>query len=355
VLQTFSFDQAHPYAAGQQRGIAIGTDPGTPVRAPAGGVVSFAGTVAANGKTVTIQTAAGLAVSLTHLGSLDVSRDDTVDEGAVIGSAGSSGEPEFSVPYVHLGIRDVANPQGYLDPLSFLPAALTPVAEPAPAPVPEPVSPPVAVPPPVAPPAAPAAVPPAPAAAPAASAPQAAPADAPARPAVPSAPSAEAPAAPVAPVATAPDAPAAAAAQPERSAPFEVAVRPAVPAAVRVPVVVSHAVKAPSVRLRSLAAGPVAAPAGARPPARKVAPSELPASPPPARAPEVSPVVAPAPRQPVRAYPRQPLLVPALAAAGGALTAGLAVLLVRRRRRPLAPVVPLHSVPRPSEHRRLAA
>ena len=38
VLQTFSFDQAHPYAAGQHRGIAIGADDGAPVLAPAAGV-----------------------------------------------------------------------------------------------------------------------------------------------------------------------------------------------------------------------------------------------------------------------------------------------------------------------------
>ena len=59
LLQTFSFDQAHPYAAGQRRGIAIGADQGAPVLAPAGGVVSFAGTVASNGTTVTIQTPSG--------------------------------------------------------------------------------------------------------------------------------------------------------------------------------------------------------------------------------------------------------------------------------------------------------
>ena len=62
VLQTFSFDQAHPYSAGQHRGIAIGADADMPVLAPASGVVSFAGTVPTNGMTVTIQTGDGLAV-----------------------------------------------------------------------------------------------------------------------------------------------------------------------------------------------------------------------------------------------------------------------------------------------------
>ncbi len=74
VLQTFSFDPAHPYGAGQHRGIAIGAGDGAPVLAPTSGVVSFAGTVPTNGKTLTIQTPSGLAVSLTHLGSIDVAQ-----------------------------------------------------------------------------------------------------------------------------------------------------------------------------------------------------------------------------------------------------------------------------------------
>jgi murein DD-endopeptidase MepM/ murein hydrolase activator NlpD len=155
LLETFSFDQAHPYTAGQHRGIAIGADNGAPVLAPAGGVVSFAGTVASNGKTVTIETPAGLAVSLTHLGSLGVKKDDAIAEGDEIGTAGASGTVEFDVPYVHLGIRDAGNPQGYLDPLSFLPVAVPPVAPPPPSPPPAELpapAPPAATPAPVAPP-----------------------------------------------------------------------------------------------------------------------------------------------------------------------------------------------------------
>src|SRR5947199_8000745 len=75
VLQTFSFDPAHPYAAGQHRGIAVGADSGSPVLAPASGVVTFAGTVPTNGRSLTIQTPSGLAVSLTHLGSIAVARN----------------------------------------------------------------------------------------------------------------------------------------------------------------------------------------------------------------------------------------------------------------------------------------
>jgi hypothetical protein len=142
VLQTFSFDPAHPYAAGQHRGIAIGADAATPVLAAASGVVSFAGSVPTNGLTVTIQTGDGLAVSLTHLGSIDVARDAHVVEGSVVGTVGPSGTAEFATPYVHLGIRTASNDQGYLDPLDFLPAVArpAPVKEP-PAPVKEPSAP----------------------------------------------------------------------------------------------------------------------------------------------------------------------------------------------------------------------
>ena len=104
--------------------------------APASGVVSFAGTVPTSGKSVTIDTADGLSVTLTHLGSIAVAKGGAVTEGMVIGTVGPSGTPELDVPYVHLGIRNAADPQGYLDPLLFLPVAATPpAAAPAAAPV----------------------------------------------------------------------------------------------------------------------------------------------------------------------------------------------------------------------------
>jgi len=145
VLQTFSFDPAHPYAAGEHRGIAIGAGSGTPVVAPASGTVTFAGSVPTNGRSVTILTPSGLAVSLTHLGSIAVAQNAGVAEGDLVGTVGPSGTPELDVPYVHLGIRQASNDQGYLDPLGFLPVVATPPqapAPPAPAPAPAPAPPP---------------------------------------------------------------------------------------------------------------------------------------------------------------------------------------------------------------------
>ncbi len=82
VLQGFSYDEAHPYAAGQHRGIDIGADAeGETVVAPAAGTVSFAGTVPTNGKSVTIETADGYSVTLTHLGSIGVTKGASVSEG----------------------------------------------------------------------------------------------------------------------------------------------------------------------------------------------------------------------------------------------------------------------------------
>src|SRR5690242_3576054 len=130
VLTAFSFDAAHPYAAGQHRGIDIGAPAGAPVVAPASGTVSFAGTVPGGGKTVTIRTPDGYSVTLVHLGSFGVRRGAAVGEGDPIGTVGPSGVPELDVTYVYLGIRETADEQGYLDPLRFLPAPPSGSAEP---------------------------------------------------------------------------------------------------------------------------------------------------------------------------------------------------------------------------------
>jgi MYXO-CTERM domain-containing protein len=123
VLQAFAYDEAHPYASGQHRGVDLGADSGETVVAPAAGTVSFAGTVPTNGKSVTIETADGYSVTLTHLGSIGVVKGATVAEQDAVGTVGPSGTPEVDCPYVHLGIRVTADPNGYVDPLGLLPPA----------------------------------------------------------------------------------------------------------------------------------------------------------------------------------------------------------------------------------------
>ena len=142
VLRAFSFGD-DPYAAGQHRGIDVAGEEGAPVRAPAAGAVSFAGTVPGGGRTVTLQTADGYSVTLVHLATIGVAREDVLAEGAPVGTIGPTGDVEHAEPYVHLGIRLTSDAHGYLDPLSFLPspkpaapAPPAPPADPVPAPPP---------------------------------------------------------------------------------------------------------------------------------------------------------------------------------------------------------------------------
>jgi Peptidase family M23 len=144
VLRPFNLG-ADPYAGGQHRGVDIGATLGSQVVAPSEGTVSFAGTVAANGRCITIRTPDGYSVTLVQLGGLGVAKGDAITEGASVGTVGPSGEPGISQPHVHLGIRLTADPNGYLDPLALLPPRATPEPEPAPSapetePLPAPVS-----------------------------------------------------------------------------------------------------------------------------------------------------------------------------------------------------------------------
>ncbi len=131
VLQGFSFG-GNPYGAGQHRGIDVADPSGAAIAAPAGGTVTFAGSVPDGGNSVTIRTDDGYSVTLVHLGSVGVLKGAVVAEGSAVGDVGPSGTPEFDQPYVHLGIRVASDPQGYVDPLGFLPPR--PVVEPKSAP-----------------------------------------------------------------------------------------------------------------------------------------------------------------------------------------------------------------------------
>jgi hypothetical protein len=87
------------------------------------------GTVGNNGKTVTIETAA--ATPCRYAPRTGRSSGDTLREGG----RGAIGTVAIEVerPYVHLGVRLAADPQGYIDPLSVLPARLRPGSAPPPA------------------------------------------------------------------------------------------------------------------------------------------------------------------------------------------------------------------------------
>jgi Peptidase family M23 len=136
VLRPFVFGE-DPYVAGHHRGVDLAAPAGATVRAPAGGTVSFAGTVPGGGRTVTIATPDGYSVTLLHLGAVAVARSAGVAEGEAVGTVGPTGEVEHADPYVHLGVRLTAHDNGYVDPLRLLPPA-GPPPEPAPEPVREP-------------------------------------------------------------------------------------------------------------------------------------------------------------------------------------------------------------------------
>ena len=148
VLRPFVFG-SDPYAAGQHRGIDVGGAVGESVRAPVAGTVSFAGSVPAGGRALTIRTGDGYSVTLLQLGSIAVQRGDEVGEGARVGAVGESSDAATREPHVHLGVRRTVDEEGYLDPLAFLPERPRVVAPaPAPAASPPPVQPQPAPPPP---------------------------------------------------------------------------------------------------------------------------------------------------------------------------------------------------------------
>src|SRR5918994_456843 len=142
VLRPFSLG-ADVYAAGQHRGIDVGAPAGDAVRAPTSGIVSFVGAVPGGGRALTIQTGDGYAVTLLQLGSAEVARGANVVEGDLVGRIGESSDAVTTAPHVHLGVRIVTDPDGYVDPLGLLPerqVVAAPERTPAPAPAPVPAA-----------------------------------------------------------------------------------------------------------------------------------------------------------------------------------------------------------------------
>lgn len=99
-------------------GLDIAVPTGTPVKAPAAGIVSFADSgLILTGGTVLIDHGRGLSSSFLHLSRIDVKVGDRIEQGQVFAAAGATGRA--SGPHVHWGFNwfDVR-----LDP-ALLPAA----------------------------------------------------------------------------------------------------------------------------------------------------------------------------------------------------------------------------------------
>ena len=109
-----------PYGSGH-RGIDIAAPVGAVVRAPAAGVVSFAGSVGGR-LFVTVDHGGGLLSTCSFLSGLLVHKGDVVVQGQLIALSGSGHVGDTS-PNVHLGVRltgQYVDPMDYLAPMSIV-------------------------------------------------------------------------------------------------------------------------------------------------------------------------------------------------------------------------------------------
>jgi murein DD-endopeptidase MepM/ murein hydrolase activator NlpD len=113
VLRPFDSPE-EPFGAGH-RGIDIGAPAGTFVRAPADGVVAFAGKVAGS-LFVSVDHPDGVRTTYSWLSSVEVRAGDAVVRGHVLARTGL-GHPGVDPPHLHFGARYAG---AYLDPMLLL-------------------------------------------------------------------------------------------------------------------------------------------------------------------------------------------------------------------------------------------
>ena len=94
-------------------GVDIGARAGTSVRAPARGIVAFAGWQNGYGRTIIVEHGHGVQSLYGHLSKFVVKRGQKVEQGAIIGLTGNSGHS--SGPHLHYEVRvneRPVNPRG---------------------------------------------------------------------------------------------------------------------------------------------------------------------------------------------------------------------------------------------------
>jgi len=97
------------------QGIDIAVPRGTPVLAPAEGVVTYAGWKGDYGKMVELDHGTGYTTRFGHLSQIDVEIGDRVMKGQIIGEVGSTGRS--TGPHLHYEVRFQGQP---VDPLDYL-------------------------------------------------------------------------------------------------------------------------------------------------------------------------------------------------------------------------------------------
>src|SRR5690606_14875790 len=87
----------------KHQGVDIVAEPGTPVRAPADGVVTYSGIKGGYGKVVVIDHGYGIKTLFAHNSKFFVSQGSSVRRGETIALVGSTGSS--TAPHLHFEIR----------------------------------------------------------------------------------------------------------------------------------------------------------------------------------------------------------------------------------------------------------
>jgi murein DD-endopeptidase MepM/ murein hydrolase activator NlpD len=102
-------------AGGPHNGLDLAAPAGTPIYAPAPGVIAYAREFYYSGNTVIVDHGQGLYSTMAHLSVMEVLEGDLVSKGALIGKVGATGR--VTGPHLHWGVRLHG---ARVDPLSLL-------------------------------------------------------------------------------------------------------------------------------------------------------------------------------------------------------------------------------------------